>query len=206
MLVASSTEYRHWANQVLQKYCKHSSNYLDSSASKPERLLVPSAPIAPANLLKPFRIWSSITSSQAVSFAPGRPSYFLTQTWRSYYSMLSTLLLFRSMSHHDQYFASSANDDDFDVKFAFESRSRHLSELRQVQSAYESALFRDYDFPQASESHLEIDGFIDQVITNWQIACSPEYQDEDLGEGGKIAYTRRVIAVSSAMLRANCQY
>ena len=116
--------------------------------------------------------------------------------------MLSTLLAFRSMSYHDHLFASSANHGDFDFKFAFESRSRHLSELRQVQSAYEAALFRDYDFPQANESHLEIDGFIDQVISNWQIACSPAYQDGDLGEGGKIAYTQRIIAVSSVMLHA----
>lgn len=87
---------------------------------------------------------------------------------------------------------------DFDEMFGFESTSRQLLELRQAEAAYEVALFRDYGFPQANETHIEIDDFIDQVIVNWQAVLGSDFVDDDLGDGGKISYTRKVTAVSLA--------
>lgn len=86
--------------------------------------------------------------------------------------------------------------NDFDEIFGFESKSRQLVELQQAEAAYEAALSRDYDFPKANEVHVEIDQFIDQVITNWQIGCSADFVGAGSGKEINYAYTKRVAAVS----------
>ena len=204
--VAFGHEYRHWANQLILQNCRVCAKYLESTLSSPERLFQSSTPINPSNILKPFRTWALINPSP-VSHPPlAGSSQSPRQTWQDYYIAVSTLLALRPMSTRAPQETGIGSNKEFNNTFGFESTSRQLLELRQVEAAYEAALFRDYGFPQANETHAEIDDFIDQVITNWQVVCGSDFVDEDLGDGGKIAYSRKVAAVSLCTEECSLMY
>jgi hypothetical protein len=51
-------------------------------------------------------------------------------------------------------------------------------------------------FPTASSQDSQVEEWVEQVISNWQVLCGPEWQDSDLGEGGQNAVGRNVLEVS----------
>ena len=50
-------------------------------------------------------------------------------------------------------------------------------------------------FPKADEGNEEIEEWCNEVMQNWRILCGDEWQDDDLGSGGKEAVGRGVLDV-----------
>lgn len=140
--------------------------------------------------LQLFRLWSThpavkhnLTSSNA---SDADPSDQLPRTsiWKAYYKLLTTIL-----QDGLPYIAPSDGPN----------RPQLANELRRVESICEGSLLRESKFPTATANNFEIEEWVEQVISNWQVLCGPRWQDQDLGEGGQNAVGRNVLDVS--MLR-----
>jgi hypothetical protein len=75
-------------------------------------------------------------------------------------------------------------------------RPQLASELRRIEAICENNLLRDVKFPTASSSNSEVEEWVEQVISNWEVLCGPHWQDQDLGEGGQNTVGRNVLDVS----------
>ncbi|KAE8150399.1 hypothetical protein BDV25DRAFT_154519 [Aspergillus avenaceus] len=69
------------------------------------------------------------------------------------------------------------------------------SEIRRVESAYESSLLHETKFPTADSENTTIEEWVEKVIRNWEILCGPQWSDEDFGEGGQNAVGRNVLDI-----------
>lgn len=99
-------------------------------------------------------------------------------TWGQYYDTLSVLLQRETTQQ------------------VFDSRLQQSVELKKVEATYESVLLKESKFPSANEANTQIESWVDQVMANWRVLCGHTWQDEDLGEGGKLSLGRGVIDVS----------
>ncbi|CAI7661524.1 unnamed protein product [Penicillium glandicola] len=69
------------------------------------------------------------------------------------------------------------------------------SELRRVETIYERNLLSEVKFPTASSQNSQVEEWVEQVVSNWEVLCGPEWQDSDLGEGGQNAVGRNVLEI-----------
>ena len=76
------------------------------------------------------------------------------------------------------------------------ARPQLCNELRRVETIYERNLLSEVAFPTASTHNSQVEEWVEQVISNWQVLCGPEWQDSDVGEGGQNAVGRNVLEVS----------
>ncbi|KGO45528.1 Tetratricopeptide-like helical [Penicillium expansum] len=74
-------------------------------------------------------------------------------------------------------------------------RPQLCSELRRVETIYERNFLSEVMFPTASSQNSQIEEWVEQVISNWQVLCGPEWQDSDIGEGGQNAVGRDVLEI-----------
>ncbi|KAJ5805803.1 uncharacterized protein N7503_003405 [Penicillium pulvis] len=136
--------------------------------------------------LRLFRLWSvhpAVKQGQgspkaAYAGAPGQPSR--TSIWKSYYLFLTIVL-------QDGLPYPPSHDNP--------ERPQLASELRRVEAICESNLLREVKFPTASSDNSQVEEWVEQVISNWEILCGPEWQDQDLGEGGQNAVGRNVLDI-----------
>lgn len=101
--------------------------------------------------------------------------------WTGYYAFLTTIL-----QHGLPY--TGPNDGPH--------RPQQANELRRVETICESSFLRETKFPTADSHNVQVEQWIEQVISNWEIMCGPEWQDSDLAEGGQDAIGRNVLEVS----------
>ncbi|KAE8354322.1 filamentation protein [Aspergillus coremiiformis] len=133
--------------------------------------------------LRLLRVWSAhprVTqgaSPQTHGFKECTPKYL---TWKSYYDLLSAIL-----QHHLTYIPPASGPE----------LQQLATELRHVESAYESSLLRETKFPTADTENTQMEDWVEQVITNWEILCGPQWADEDLEEGGQTAVGRNVLDI-----------
>jgi hypothetical protein len=106
-----------------------------------------------------------------------------TEIWTRYYSFLTTVL-----QNGLTYFGT--NDGP--------ARPQQASELRRVETICEGILLREVKFPTASSQNSQVEEWVEQVISNWEVLCGPEWQDSDLGDGGQNTVGRNVLEVSPA--------
>lgn len=130
--------------------------------------------------LKALRLWSTLTSrTQEVSpstYGNTKSHISRSSVWQIYYHIVSAdLTKFQRPSTI--------------------SRSTQASELRTVESAYETNFLRNRRFPKATESNAPVEEWVEQVIRNWQVLCGPDWRESDLGEGGRNSVTRNVLDV-----------
>lgn len=138
--------------------------------------------------LRLFRLWSvhpAVKQGQgspkaAYAGAPGQPSR--TSIWKSYYLFLTIVL-------QDGLTYPPSHDNP--------ERPQLASELRRVEAICESNLLREVKFPTASSDNSQVEEWVEQVISNWEVLCGPDWQDQDLGEGGQNAVGRNVLDVSN---------
>lgn len=83
------------------------------------------------------------------------------------------------------------------------ARLRQSSELRRVEATYEGLLLKETVFPNADETNLEVLNWADRVMSNWSVFCGSDWQDKDLGGGGKEAMSRGVLEVSVLWYRVS---
>ncbi|CAG8243405.1 unnamed protein product [Penicillium olsonii] len=100
--------------------------------------------------------------------------------WTGYYAFLTTIL-----QHGFPY--TGPNDGPH--------RPQQANELRRVETICESSFLRETKFPTADSHNVQVEQWIEQVISNWEIMCGPEWQDSDLAEGGQDAIGRNVLEI-----------
>jgi hypothetical protein len=137
--------------------------------------------------LQLFRLWaahpavrqgvSANNPSNGDSFGPAPRAL----VWTAYYRFL-TAVLQSGLTY------TGPNDGP--------DRPQLCSELRRVETIYERNLLSEVMFPTASSQNSQVEEWVEQVISNWQVLCGPEWQDSDLGEGGQNAVGRNVLEVS----------
>lgn len=154
-----------------------SSRHVSANQLSPSILAVP-----PSRVLAPFRAYSKYWDTKG---APNAGTHFkggdrhssYMRTWGYYYDTLSVLLQRETTQH------------------VFESKLQQGVELKKVEATYESVLLKETNFPRADQDNLKIESWVDQVMANWRVMCGHTWQDEDLGEGGKVALGRGVLDV-----------
>ena len=202
--IASSPEHRLWAEKILGRYCALSASYVKSKSQALDDLLSPASPIPASSILPPFRAWAKLLVSEpdygtrsSQSNEPGTPR---RQIWQMYYNTLSTLLRYRA-SYESKHRTESERSTTtaFDHRFLFDSKLAQYAELKRVEIAYESLLLGQVGFPQANTANVEVESWVDEIMSNWFLVTGSDWEDENLEKGGKVAVTRRVLAVSSTI-------
>lgn len=117
------------------------------------------------------------TVGNGVPASPGSHSYI----WKKYYDLLSEIL-----NHGLPYHAPK--EGSIRVQFA--------TELRHSQRLCTTALLENTTFPRANGSNVLVEAWVDQVFQNWRVLCGPNWQNEDLGEGGQESIARELLDVS----------
>ena len=113
--------------------------------------------------------------------------------WKSYYHVLSATL------QHGHPYPLSTNTStlgSLSSNGVPSQRNLLLLELEKVDAQYQSILLRQVSFPKASERNTDVEEWADSLMSNWSIICGPDWQEEDLNQGGKFVTTRRVLDVS----------
>ena len=161
-----------WTERLLARYVSLTSQHVKSYMNETSGLLA-SKSFPAKSILGPFRIWSEYRAErQSGSF------FTLTWVWKAYYDLQSILLQYQI------------------VEPVFESRTQQRIELQKTQATYEAILLRGTTFPQANQTNVEIDSWVDQVMSNWRAMLEPPWQDEDLGQGGSAALSKIMLDVS----------
>ena len=189
--VASSSEYRYWAERVVARACA-----LETQES-------PSTTLQQANrTLVKYRAWAGFWQQNAArNVSETRLSKEDTprrQVWSAYYKFLSTVLasdLEYTTSPHSPLALGGQSQPGSEG-----AKTRQRAELLQVEKTYETLILQETRFPKATQTNEETEVWIDQVIANWRILCGPRWTDADLGEGGKQAVGRGVLDVSALSL------
>lgn len=137
--------------------------------------------------LRLFRLWAALPAVKQ-GLTAAQPSHLdastslsRTSIWKAYYGLLTTVL-----QNGLAYMAPNDGPD----------RPQLASELRRIEAICENNLLRDVKFPTASSSNSEVEEWVEQVISNWEVLCGPHWQDQDLGEGGQNTVGRNVLDVS----------
>jgi hypothetical protein len=134
--------------------------------------------------LRLLRLWAShpFVKQGTPTKSDGSSPILRSSVWTAYYGLLTIVL-------QDGIVYTGPNDGP--------DRPQLASELRRVESICESNIVREAKFPTASSSNHQVEEWVEQVISNWEVLCGPEWQDTDLGEGGQNAVGRNVLDVSS---------
>lgn len=184
---SSNPQFLHWAEHLLGRGALLASETTKSQLSNIDERTLEFG-------LNCFRLWASqpeVKRSEVSSVAdpattPGLSSR--TSLWKSYYDFLSMIL-----QEDLEYFPSSNGP----------KRAQIATEFRRVEATCENVLLRNTKFPKASSSNAKIEGWVEQVIRNWEIFCGVEWCDDDFGEGGQDAVSRNVLDVSVRLRTAS---
>ena len=149
--------------------------------------------------LEAFRLWAKfchyqpkvglvdVTETGIVSGVKRR------DVWKAYYDSLSVVLRYNARS--PELASSFGGSTGSSEKEGVNVRRAQRTELKRIEACYESLLLEETSFPKASERNDEVGRWVEAVIANWRMFGGPNWQDEDLGEGGKAAVGRDVLEV-----------
>ncbi|KAJ5099786.1 hypothetical protein N7532_006787 [Penicillium argentinense] len=148
--------------------------------------------------LRLFRLWAALpavkqgNAPNKAAFADNSGALSRPVIWKAYYGFLTTVL------QDDLIYTPPIE--------AIPERPQLASELRRIESICENNLLREVKFPTASSNNSQVEEWVEQVISNWEVLCGPHWQDQDLGEGGAATKTyhshlilRRLFHVHSAL-------
>ena len=189
----SLPEYRLWWERFLVRCCivLHRS-YKDNSTNTgnlPDRR--PS--------FAAFRSWAEHWREESILMPTLQPirsrqrSNRRRTIWRLYYDFLSDIL-YNGIQYSTKPLSDSSSNGATMPQTVH--RASHYVELCRVEKAYERILLDEVSFPEANEINHEVDDWTNQVMLNWSIVCGPDWQDEELGDGGKEQASRNVLDVS----------
>ncbi|KAK4946248.1 hypothetical protein LTR10_014760 [Elasticomyces elasticus] len=174
-LVVSTPQLLYWAQQLLGRIG------LGQRRPRESDLVAPNGDDTPAFRLQSFRHWAVLAvknqdvSASTFGNAPGHVSKLAM--WRAYYRFVSDIL--------QQKRESSRTVSTTHPELA--------TELRRVETSYESELLRNTQFPKATESNLLIEEWVEEFIRNWQILCGPDFAESDLGDGGRNSVGKNIL-------------
>ncbi|OJJ48870.1 hypothetical protein ASPZODRAFT_139827 [Penicilliopsis zonata CBS 506.65] len=166
---SSSPQFSHWSEKLLAKGALLANDSDDVEVA-----------------LKFFRLWSAHPqvkqgiASNTLPVDTSSDAISRSAVWKSYYSLLTQIL------QADGTYYPPADGPE---------RPQLASELRRVEAIYESCMMKEVKFPTASSSNSQVEIWVEQVIRNWEVLCSPQWRDEELGEGGQNAVGRNVLDI-----------
>ena len=174
--LSGQNQLSYWSEQMLAQMAFAASTDVDLTAMQ--------ADTRTTMALQAFRLWADLaTRSKEVSYAAfGNSHAHLSNlhVLKGYYNLVSHLL------QHSFNYPSTDK---------MRPRLRQSVELRNVERMYENELLRNSRFPKAQESNAAVEGWVEQVIANWDILCGPKWREVDLGEGGRNAVGRDVLDI-----------
>lgn len=138
--------------------------------------------------LRLFRLWAALpavkqgAAPNKAAFADNSGTLSRPAIWKSYYGFLTIVL------QNDLIYTPPID--------GIPERPQLASELRRIESICENNLLREVKFPTAQSNDSQVEEWVEQVISNWEVLCGPNWQDQDLGEGGQNAVGRNVLDVS----------
>ena len=182
--VGTSAEHRLWSERLLARHSMLVGRHITAYPRASGFSLDAGSPVELADILKPYRAWAEFWDdkhSRAIeqqSSLSTENSSLRTRIWKSYYDTVSVLVQQQI------------------VKPVFESRLKQANELKRVEAICEQIILKDAKFPKADQATPEIEGWVDQVMTNWRVLLDPPWKEEDLSSGGRAALGRNVLDVS----------
>lgn len=134
--------------------------------------------------LQVFRLWANHVKQKrdpTTKDARHDPDLIQPETvWRDYYRFLSKLL------QEGRIYSPSGQ---------MKPRLQQYIELKRVETIHENNILRTTRFPKANESNRAIENWVEEAFRNWVILSGSDWQDEDLGEGGRNAVGRNMLDV-----------
>lgn len=187
---ARSAELRKWTERLLARACLHF-NARTSSRSI----------TALTDALRAFNAWNdfwqrSPPTTVGHGDSPSRIDVPRRQVWRAYYDLLSTILqsgLMYNAAASDRIHLGTK--ETVPEEHQTPSKQRQRTDLKRVESTYESLLIQESQFPKASQTNLEVEQWIEQAMRNWRIICGFGWTDAELGQGGKEGVSRTMLEI-----------
>ncbi|KAK7960867.1 filamentation protein [Apiospora saccharicola] len=176
-------ELQFWAELFLTEYCMLHAQSLEQGEKTLED----------PNSLAPFRTWAkywdtSRTQSTSVTGGQGfRDAVPRRRVWYEYYGAISAIL--RQDLPFPTGFVDKVPEDDASA------RNQLRTELKKVEAAYEALLLTETTFPRADEEREEVELFVQTVMVNWTILSGREWDEHDLGHGGKEGLSRGTLDI-----------
>ncbi|KAK7937936.1 uncharacterized protein PG986_014804 [Apiospora aurea] len=176
-------ELQFWAELFLTEYCMLHAQSLEQGEKTLED----------PNSLAPFRTWAtywdtSRTPTTSVTGGQGfRDAVPRRRVWYEYYGAISAIL--RQDLPFPTGFVDKAPDDEASAK------NQLRTELKKVEAAYEALLLTETTFPRADEEREEVELFVQTVMVNWTILGGRDWDEHDLGHGGKEGLSRGVLDI-----------
>lgn len=170
---------RYWAELYLTEYCMLTGRALH----RDEKAL------GDANSLACFRAWARYWEVQSGPLAGGhgfRGSVPRRRVWNEYYTALSRIVE-EDIVYPTAYLGPTPADQS--------ARAQLRMELKKAESAYESLLLNETQFPRSGEETEEVEDFVNVVVKNWSIMCGRGWREHDLGQGGREAMSRGVLEI-----------
>ena len=199
---ASSAEHRFWTERLLARHCLLASRGVKSKAETSRQNL------SPESILAPFRAWADFWGSGLSGDSGKLEGQDATEgisrrwIWQSYYNTLS-ILLQQGLSYPSPSEKPSAIErrvSAYDNKFLANPKLQQITELKKVEAIYEGLLLKEVKFPKANEASSEVESWVEQVTANWRVYSGSTWRDDDVGEGGKEALSRNVLAVCKSVI------
>ena len=187
---ARSAELRKWTERLLARACLHFNARTSSQSIA-----------ALTDALRAFNSWNdfwqrSPPTATGHGDSPSRIDVPRRQVWRAYYDLLSAILqngLMYSVASSDRIHVGIK--ETIPEEHQTPSKQRQRSDLKRVESTYESLLIQETQFPKASQTNLEVEQWIEQAMKNWRIICGFGWTDAELGQGGKEAVSRTMLEI-----------
>ncbi|KAK1823413.1 hypothetical protein LTR12_002262 [Friedmanniomyces endolithicus] len=187
-----SPELRRWTERLLARACM--SDY--------RRTQQPTLVILTESLIS-FRAWTSFWQ-RAPPQASGsganstRVDIPRRQVWKAYHNLLSVIL-----SHDLLYNVSATARSDLllvpqrtmSTQQYMDAKIRQRTELKRVETTYESLLLNETQFPKAFQTNAEVELWIEQAVINWRTLSSADWTDDELGDGGKATLGRDMLDI-----------
>lgn len=190
---AVSPQFRRWTELLLTQLCLLCNLSASTGLS-----------LEPQKALRVFRFWDKLTEvkpgqSQSSLGSPNLSNGVLRRSvWKAYYDTLSAILregyrYSTNSEHLDPELYDQS--DQLPEAVSLRSRLQQRAEIQRVETIYERLLLNETKFPKAKESNKEVELWIEGVIGNWRVLCGSDWQDDELGEGGKSGVGRGVLDV-----------
>lgn len=180
-LFSSNSEISYWSGELLSRGAQVAAEQICSGARTDSGLL--------KLALTLFRMWAGHPSSKKP--VPSRGPHNATAigsssrstTWKAYYDVLTAIL---------------QNGLTYLPPTGAPERPQFASEIRRVESVCEANILNEVGFPKASSGSSRVESWVEQVVSNWEVLCGPNWRDEELGDGGQVGISRIVLDVSGS--------
>lgn len=174
--VQNENELKTWTELLLTQFC-----ILSSHSIRTKRTTV-----LESDTLSAFRAWSKFWDRQSLGGFHAKAEVSRRYVWKEYYASIS-IILQEDLPYPTTSLAVAYNDTT--------TRRRQRAELQHVETCYENLLLKEVSFPRAEQASEEIEEWVNLVVQNWKVLCGSNWQEEELGEGGRETATRNVLDI-----------